>query len=89
MRVEWPKRFQPKHVIHPVNTEGTTWLRESDLVFVNKRPYAVLKWAHGERGDVPEVYIELKPKLLKHEPHDPAYRYEAEVPDPTSSPRRS
>ena len=89
MRVEWPKQLRPKHVVHPVNTGGTTWLRESDLVFVKKRPYAVLKWTHGEGGDVPEVYIELKPKALKHEPRNPVYRYEVEVTDPTSSPRRA
>jgi len=34
---------------------------------------------------VPEVYIELKPKLLKHAEADgPVWRYEGEVPDPTS-----
>lgn len=87
MRVDWPKGHQAKYrVCHSINTDGTTWLRESDLVFVKEQPYAVLKWSHGSQGDVPEVYIELKPKLLTHEGEQPNYRYEGEVPDPT--PRR-
>ena len=85
MRVQWPKNLHPtQHVCHPVNTDGTTWLRESDLVFVKKTPYAVLSWTHGE----PEVYIELKPKLLHHDRGNSAdWRYEGEVADPTLSRR--
>ena len=87
MGIQWPKKLQPKdHVLFPMNSAGTTWLRDSDLVFVKKRPYAVLSWKHEQQGDVPEVYIELKPKLLKHAETDgPVWRYEGEVPDPTSS----
>ena len=32
---------QRLHVFHPINTGGTTWLRESGLVFKDKRPYVV------------------------------------------------
>jgi hypothetical protein len=85
MRVHWPKKLQPKdHVLFPMNSAGTTWLRDSDLVFVKKRPYAVLSWSHQEQGAVPEVYIELKPQLLKHRPDSPVWRYDGEVADPTS-----
>jgi hypothetical protein len=66
------------HVFHPVNTAGTTWLRQSGLVFKNKRPYAVL---NGR--DEPEVLIELNRKLLSHDrPGDTVYRYEGEILDP-------
>ena len=69
------------HVFHPINTRGTTWLKESDLVFKNKRPYAVLNG-----GDEPEVLIELNRKLLSHDrPDDPVYRYEGEITDPRKS----
>ena len=66
------------HVFHPMNTGGTTWLKESDLVFKDKRPYAVLNG-----GDEPEVLIELNRKLLSHDrPEDTVYRYEGELEDP-------
>jgi hypothetical protein len=84
--MQWPKQLHPKdHVLYPMNSAGTTWLRDSDLVFVKNRPYAVLSWKHEEQGEVPEVYIELKPKLLKHDQADRSvWRYDGEVPDPTS-----
>jgi hypothetical protein len=69
---------QRLHVFHPINTGGTTWLRESGLVFKDKRPYAVLNG-----GDQPEVLIELNRKLLSHDqPGDTVYRYEGEIEDP-------
>jgi hypothetical protein len=64
------------HVFFPMNSHGTTWLRESDLVFIKKRPYAVIETDR-------EVLIELNPKMLKHDrPNDPNYRYEGEIRDP-------
>jgi hypothetical protein len=69
---------QRLHVIHPMNTGGTTWLRESGLVFRDNRPYAVLN-----SGDESEVLIELNRKLLSHDrPTDTVYRYEGEIEDP-------
>jgi hypothetical protein len=69
---------QRLHVYHPINTAGTTWLTESELVFKDKRPYAVLNG-----GDEPEVLIELNRKLLSHDsPADTVYRYEGEIEDP-------
>ena len=66
------------HVFHPMNSGGTTWLKESDLVFKDKRPYAVLNG-----GDEPEILIELNTKLLSHDrPEDTVYRYEGELEDP-------
>lgn len=69
--------IQPRlHVLHAMNTAGTTWLRESDLVFIQKKPYAVITTDR-------EVLIELNPKMLKHDlPDDSAYRYEGEIQDP-------
>ena len=71
---------QPRlHVFHSVNTAGTTWLRESDLVFIKKRPYAVIATDR-------EVLIELNPKLLKHDRSaGEVYRYEGEIQDPRTS----
>jgi hypothetical protein len=70
-------------VCHPINTRGTTWLRESDLVFLNRRPYAVLSWSEGEHGEVSAVFCELRRGLLKHDPGaGPVYRYEGEIRDP-------
>jgi hypothetical protein len=84
MRTELPENAL-FHVFHPMNTAGTTWLRESDLVFVNKRAFAILSWSHGAEGDVPQVMIELKSEMLKHDrPDDPVYRYEGEIQDPRS-----
>ncbi len=76
--------MQPKlRVCHPLNTCGNTWLRESDLVFVKERPFAVLEWSHGHSGDIPDVWLELKGDLLKHDrPDDVVYRYEGEVDAP-------
>jgi hypothetical protein len=70
---------QPRyHVFHPMNTAGTTWLRESDLVFIKKRPYAVIETDR-------EVLIELNPKMLKHDRQaGDVYRYEGELQDPTT-----
>ena len=84
MDVMWPEKVKPQfRVCHPINSGGTTWLRESDLVFVQKRPYAVLSWSHTDRGDVPEKFCELNRKLLKHDrPDDVFYRYEGEIRDP-------
>jgi hypothetical protein len=66
------------HVFHPMNSGGTTWLKESDLVFKGKRPYAVLNG-----GDEPEVLIELNRKLLSHDQaEDTVYRYKGELHDP-------
>jgi len=60
MEVLWPEKVKSHfRVYHPINSGGTTWLRESDLVFVHKRPYAVLSWSHTDRGDVPEKFCEL------------------------------
>jgi hypothetical protein len=71
-------------VCHAVNTNGTTWLRESDLVFLNKKPIVVFSWAKGADGEAPEVWRELNPKLLKHDRAAGPYRYEGEIPDPRS-----
>lgn len=89
MKIQWPTNPGHKdHVFYPMNSSGTTWLRDSELVFVKSTPYAVLSWKRDGQGEVPEVYIELKPKLLEHErPGSPVWRYTGEVPDPTS-PRR-
>jgi len=80
MRTKLPD--SPKHrfhVFHPMNTDGTTWLRESDLVFIRKRPYAVIATDR-------EVLVELNPKMLKHDPHaGTIYRYEGEIKDPRTS----
>ena len=78
-----PARINAKaHVLHPMNSGGTTWLKESDLVFVNKEPYAVLSW-HGNGKDIPDQYIPLNPKLLHHDHGDKArYRYDGEIIDP-------
>ena len=41
MSVKWPVDLHPTlKVCHPTNTAGTTWLRESDLVFVKRSAYA-------------------------------------------------
>lgn len=73
---------QHLHVFHPMNTGGTTWLKESDLVFKDKKPYAILNG-----GDEPEVLIELNHKLLSHDrPNDTVYRYEGELVDPRRKP---
>lgn len=68
-------------VCYPVNTRGTTWLRESDLVFVGRKPFVVLDSGR----------IALNPKMLKHGRADPYYRYEGEIPDPAPirPPRRA
>jgi hypothetical protein len=80
MRAKLPDTSQPRfHVLHTMNTAGTTWLRESDLVFIEQRPYAVIATDR-------EVLIELNPKMLKHDrPDDPLYLYEGEIKDPRSS----
>lgn len=83
MSVKWPVDLHPNlKVCHPTNTAGTTWLRESDLVFVKRQAYAVFHWEHGRDGDVPDQYVELDPEKLKHDrPTDQVYRYEGELPD--------
>ncbi len=85
-----PAKIEAKaHVLHPMNTEGTTWLKESDLVFVNNEPYAVLGW-HGERRDIPDQFIPLNKKLLHHDHGDLGhYRYEGEIDDPAPAQRLS
>ena len=77
-------RIQPRlRVTHPVNTRGTTWLKDSDLIFLNKNPVAVFAWKHEMKGDVPAVAVKLNPKLLKHDAGAGAYyRYEGEIADP-------
>jgi hypothetical protein len=84
MHFQWPKHVQARfRVCHPMNTGGSTWLAESDLVFVRKHPIAVLKWSPGKEGQVPDVWLELNPKMLKHDASDPVhYRYEGEINDP-------
>jgi len=84
MPMKWPENLQPKaRVCHPLNSGGNTWLRESDLVFVKERPYAVLQWSRGESGDVPDVWLELKGDLLKRDgPDAQVYRYEGELDEP-------
>jgi hypothetical protein len=87
--MKWPEKLQPKlRVCHPLNTGGNTWLRESDLVFVKDRPYAVLQWSHDQSGDVPDVYLELKTEALKRDAPDGVYRYEVELDDPVQSLKR-
>ena len=83
--IQWPKNLQPnQHVCHAMNTGGTTWLKDSDLVFVQKRPYAILSWSNG----VPDTYVELKPKLLHHDHGNSLdWRYDGEIDDPSSSRR--
>jgi len=66
-------------VLHPMNSSGTTWLRESELVFVGKRPFAAVQ---------PDVWIPLNKKMLKHDRGAPVYRYEGEVRDPATQPLR-
>ncbi len=73
------------HVLHPMNTAGSTWLKESDLIFLNKEPYAVLTW-HGDRKDIPDRFIPLNRKLLRHD-RAGHYRYEGELEDPSSDHR--
>ena len=80
MRAKLPE--SPKHrfhVFHPMNTAGTTWLRESDLIFIKRRPYAVIATDR-------ELLVELNPRMLKHDRQDhEIYRYEGEIQDPRSS----
>ena len=82
--VRWPGDVKHHYrVFYPVNTQGTTWLRESDLVFMDHKPYAVLSWSQDQKGEHPQTWIELNPKMLKHDLQDgPVYRYEGEVQDP-------
>jgi hypothetical protein len=62
-----------KHVLHPLNAGGSTWLTESDLVFINEEPFAVVKGKH----------LPLNPQLLHHEDGDLShYRYEIELKEP-------
>ncbi len=77
------KSQQHPHVVHPMNTAGTTWLRESDLVFIERRPYAVLRWSAGKE---PDLCIPLDEQKLKHDLKDEAmYRYDGETEDPLPS----
>jgi hypothetical protein len=86
MRVERTPKVQPRlRVTHPVNSDGTTWLKDSDLLFVNKRPVAVFSWRHGAKGDIPEVSFKLNRKLLSRA--GAYYRYEGALPDPRSLPK--
>lgn len=87
MPMKWPSNLHPHlRVCHPMNTGGTTWLRESDLVFIKDRPFAVFHWSHGRDGDVPDAWAELDRKQLQHDrPNDPMYRYEGELRDPQQS----
>ena len=80
MPISWPAKPPQFKVCYPVDSHGTTWLCESDLVFVKKRPYAVLSWSHGKDGDVPDVWMPLDRRLLKHDrAEDPVFRYEGQV----------
>jgi hypothetical protein len=65
-----------------VNTQGTVWLRESDLVFIQEQPYAVFHWEHGKSGDVPDQYVKLDPARLKMDGQASTYRYEGELSAP-------
>lgn len=84
-----PPSAEPQlRVCHPINTGGTTWLRESGLVFMNRRPYAVLSWSEGRHGEVSAVFCELNRSLLRHDPGaGPIYRYEGELQDPGAGER--
>jgi hypothetical protein len=89
MPMKWPENLQPKsRVCHPVNTKGTTWLRESDLVFVKDRPYAVLHWSREQAGDVPDSWLELKSEALKRDAPDGIYRYEVPLDEPPQDLKR-
>jgi hypothetical protein len=81
--IKWPDDLHPTHrVCHPVNTQGTVWLRESDLVFIQEEPYAVFHWEHGKSGDVPDQYVKLDPARLKMDGQASTYRYEGELSAP-------
>ena len=83
MPMKWPEKLQSQHrVCHPVTTGGNTWLRESDLVFVQERPYAVLHWSHEQAGDVPDIWLELKSEALKRDAPDGVYRYDVPLDEP-------
>jgi len=84
MPAEWPQDVKHHYkVCLPVNSGGTTWLCESDLVFLKHKPYAVFSWSQDKSGEQPAKWCELNPKMLKHDPNAGAmYRYEGEVPDP-------
>jgi hypothetical protein len=83
MPMKWPENLHPQsRVCHPVNTKGTTWLRESDLVFVKDRPYAVLHWSHEQTGDVPDSWLELKSEGLKRDSANGVYRYDIPLDEP-------
>lgn len=70
-------------VCHPMTTRGTTWLKDSELVFIARRPFAVLSWSQGAHGEVSATLCELKRRLLKHDASaGPVYRYEGEIEDP-------
>jgi hypothetical protein len=88
--IKWPTDLHPTlRVCHPVNTQGTVWLRESDLVFVKEQPYAVFHWEHGKAGDLPDQYVELDPKRLTRDRQgDQTYRYEGELQAPDQYLRR-
>jgi len=50
MQVLWPEKVKSHfRVYHPINSGGTTWLRESDLVFVHNAPWDGLE--RGKLGD--------------------------------------
>ena len=78
------QKQEPKLVVcHPMNSHGTTWLKESDLVFKGTKPIVVFEWAPGKDGVEPKVWKELNRKLLHHDRSDRIhYRYEGEIPDP-------
>ncbi len=80
----WPQDVKHHlHVFHPMNSHGTTWLRESDLVFLKHKAYAVFSWSHDQGGDHPMSWCELNPELLHHDRADRAiYRYDGELRDP-------
>jgi hypothetical protein len=84
MPIKWPENLHPKYrVCYPLNTGGSTWLCESDLVFVRKQPYAVLHWTRDENGETPDAWLPLNRRLLKHDrAEDPVFRYEGELVDP-------
>jgi hypothetical protein len=80
----WPENLKHHYkAVFPMSSHGTTWLCESDLVFVKRKPYAVLSWTHDKRGEHPDRWLELNPTMLKHDPAAGAmYRYEGELQDP-------
>ncbi len=80
----WPQDVKHQfRVFHPIVSHGSTWLRESDLVFLKDKAYAVLSWSHDAGGEHPQSWCELNLRMLHHDRDAGAvYRYEGELQDP-------